>query len=264
MSRRSFARRAVAPFVRALVMAGVRPEVIGKTLFRAPRFVRELEEFRSRSTRASLTPRLEDLVPILNERDAPAGEIGGDYFWQDLWAARRIFERRPISHVDIGSRIDGFIAHLLVFMPVTVIDIRAMRSTVPGLSFVQEDATEMRSIADASVDSLSSLHAVEHFGLGRYGDPLDPDACFKMMRSLRRVLRPGGRLYFSVPIGEERVEFNAQRVFDPLTIIHEMGGLELLEFSAVDGNGRMHADADPHDFRSARYGCGLFEFTKPG
>ncbi len=97
-------------------------------------------------------------------------------------------------HLDVGSRLDGFIAHLLAFMEVEVIDIRPLNINVPGLRFTLGDATVLERKSD-SVESLSSLHAVEHFGLGRYGDSIDPEACFKAMRSFARVLKPGGVLY---------------------------------------------------------------------
>jgi Caenorhabditis protein of unknown function, DUF268 len=88
-----------------------------------------------------------------------------------------------------------------------------------------------------SVESLSSLHAAEHFGLGRYSDPIDLDACFKFMDSLQTVLAPAGRLYFSVPVGRERVEFNAHRVFSPLTILRRFSLLQLESFSFVGDDG---------------------------
>ena len=208
---------------------------------------------------------LRDLRPRFHNYKSDAGVARGQYFYQDLWAARKIYERLPSHHVDVGSRVDGFISHLLVFMPVTVIDIRPLSSNVPGLTFIQEDATTLSSIPPHSVESLSSLHAIEHFGLGRYGDPVDPDACFKAMSSLARVLKAGGRLYFSVPIGRERLEFNAQRVFSPRTIwlvyAKELG-LDIVSFSAVDDNGRFHEDVNPEEFVHAENSCGLWEFTK--
>jgi len=206
--------------------------------------------------------KLRFLMPRLHEFKGEAGGPRGHYFYQDLWVARKIYERSPSNHVDIGSRIDGFVAHLLVFMPVTVIDIRPLSSKVPGLTFIQEDGTTLSSITSNSIESISSLHAVEHFGLGRYGDPIDPDACFKAMRALARVLKPGGSLYFSVPIGRERLEFNAQRVFSPRTIWLVFKDLKIVSFSAIDDNGEFHEEANPEDFIHAEYSCGIWEFTK--
>jgi len=104
-------------------------------------------------------------------------------------------------------------------MKVKVIDVRPLKSRIKGLDFIQADATELKGIKSNSIKSLSSLHAVEHFGLGRYTDPIGPDSWKKAINSLERVLAKGGKLYFSVPIGKERLNFNAHRVFDPQTIL---------------------------------------------
>ena len=107
------------------------------------------------------------------------------YFWQDLWASRKIFENNPKEHYDIGSRIDGFIAHLASFRDnVFLIDIRPLPIDIPGVHFRQADATTLDGIEDNSIESISALCSLEHFGLGRYGDPIDPDASSKAMKSI--------------------------------------------------------------------------------
>ena len=227
-----------------------------------PRFVQALLKFRAMSKDDRLPFRVPELFPILYDFDQPAGTAQGYYFYQDLWAARKIYAAHPSVHIDIGSRVDGFVAHLLTFMPVKVIDVRPLTSTVDGLTFVQGDATCLPDIPDDSVESLSSLHAIEHFGLGRYGDPIDPTACFKAMSELARVLKVGGRLYFSVPIGVERVQFNAHRIFAPSTILRTFRSLKLISFCAVDDQGEFHDNANPDEFAGARFACGLFEFGK--
>ena len=227
-----------------------------------PRFVQAMLKFRAMSRNDKPPFRVSELFPILYDFDQPAGTAQGHYFYQDLWAARKIYAARPGVHIDIGSRVDGFVAHLLTFMPVKVIDVRPLISTVDGLTFMQGDATCLSDIPDNSVESLSSLHAIEHFGLGRYGDPIDPAACFKAMRELARVLKVGGHLYFSVPIGVERVQFNAHRVFAASTILRTFKSLELISFSAVGDQGEFHDNANPDEFAGARLACGLFEFGK--
>ena len=204
------------------------------------------------------------LKPFLLDFHTDAGIVGGHYFFQDLWAARKIFERRPARHVDIASRLDGFVSHVLAFMPVEVIDVRPLKSSLAGLSFVQADATTLGNYPDESIESISSLHAIEHFGLGRYSDPVDPDACFAAMRSLARVLSPGGRLYFSVPVGRERLEFNAHRIFNPHSILTSFSSLTLLSFATVDDDGNFLPNARLADYADANFACGMFEFTKDG
>ena len=248
--------------VRLSRVMGFEPKHLVANLRTLPAFGRSVQKYKRENTRPSFSIALRNLYPILHETDLGAGAVVEHYFHQDLWAAKRIFAARPDSHVDVGSRVDGFVAHLLVFMPVTLVDIRPVQATIPGLTFVQSDATKLDGFEDDSVASISSLHAAEHFGLGRYGDPIDPDACFSFMRALARVLAPGGRLYFSVPIGRERVEFNAHRVFATDTIFKTFSGLRLLSVSFVDDQGCLHENVNPGDVPPSEFSCGLFEFTK--
>ena len=249
---------------RTLFMGGVDVRRARRLVRLLPRYANDLRTFRRATRRAgdAALP-LGVIFPIVTDRVASAGDTDGPYFTQDLWAARKIHAAAPARHVDIGSRIDGFIGHLLVFREVEVIDIRPLSSAVEGLTFRQEDATSLSSIPDRSIESLSSLHAVEHFGLGRYGDPLDPLACFTAMAALARVLAPGGTLYFSVPVGHERVEFNAHRILDPHRVIRSFGDLDLVTFDLIDDAGTLHLDADPDHAATQNEATGLFVFTRP-
>jgi hypothetical protein len=205
--------------------------------------------------------RLSDMAPYVMDRYQDAGVARGHYFHQDLWVAKQVFRANPPEHWDIGSRIDGFIAHLLVFRDVHVVDIRALDSSVPGLIFHRGDLTAL-DLPTKSVQSLSCLHAMEHVGLGRYGDKVDPDGCFHGMKELARILAPEGRLYFSVPIGRERAQFNAHRIFDPESILACFPALTLIHFAAVNDLGDLVDPADWRDYRTANMACGLFVFSK--
>ena len=241
---------------------GFYPHTLLRSLKGLPTYFRGLRQYQKANQLPAFRFRAGDAFPILTDLEDSAGIAGGHYFHQDLWAARKIFQRIPQQHFDIGSRVDGFVAHLLVFMPVTVIDIRPMGSNLRGLTFLQDDAAELRNVPSHSIDSLSTLHVAEHFGLGRYTDPIDPSASFRFMATLQRVLAPGGRLYFSVPIGRERVEFNAHRVFSVQTILSNFADLQLVTFSFVGDDGSLYEDQDPGRFPQSEMACGLFEFTK--
>jgi SAM-dependent methyltransferase len=242
---------------------GFDPRAFYRALRATPKYVGDYVRYRNRARQTVGLPAIKAFSPALTEASEGAGVAHGHYFHQDLWAARKIYANRPKTHVDVGSRIDGFIAHVLVFMPVTVVDIRPLESTIDGLEFRQADATRLEDWPDGSVESISSLHALEHFGLGRYGDEIDPTACFDAMRNIARVVAPGGRFYFSAPIGRERIEFNAHRIFSPVRLLDRFPGLELASFAAVDDDGAFVADARPEDFVSAFYSCGLYEFRRP-
>ncbi len=162
----------------------------------------------------------------------------GDYFFQDIWGARRIYESGAKHAYDIGSRVDGFIAHLLAMnIQVTLLDIRPMNHRIDGVSFIQADAMNLDNIPDDSIQTLSSLCALEHFGLGRYSDPVDYNGWSKALHAIKRKIKVGGWFYLSVPVGhEDKLIFNAHRIFRPTTIIDELAPeLELQEFSYIAG-----------------------------
>lgn len=228
-----------------------------------PYFVRTVLAYRGSAAGSQFPIEWSRLYPCLANRAESAGAVDIHYFHQDLWAARRVFAARPPSHLDVGSRLDGFVSHLLTFMPVTMVDIRSDPPRAEGLTFVRDDACSLASIPDDSVESVSSLHAVEHFGLGRYGDPIDPEGWRKGLQSLARVLAPGGRLYLSVPVGRQRLEFNAHRVFSPSTVLEVLGGLTLATAAAVSDEGALIEDADLQDIGRSTFAAGLFEFQKP-
>lgn len=225
-------------------------------------FIRDYLSYRRQLGTSRQGLRISSLMPFLADRYDSSGVASGHYFHQDLWAARKIYQANPARHFDVGSSVSGFVAHLLTFREVQVIDIRPLSSEVDGLSFVQADATALSNFADNSIESISSLHAAEHFGLGRYGDPVDPDGHIKFMHSLQRVLKPGGRLYFGIPCGKEALYFNAHRVLSPHTVLKVFSSLRLVSFSCVKDDGRLYKDVGPVEVAKENYGCGLFEFTK--
>lgn len=228
-----------------------------------PVFLNNLLHFRSMPGSQKLPFRLRDIYITTADKYRQAGIAKGHYFFQDIWAATKICRNNTTRHTDVGSRVDGFVAHLLPFCKVDYVDLRALESQVENLNFIQGSILQL-PFQDNLVDSLSCLHVIEHIGLGRYGDPLDPTGHEKAALELMRVLKPGGTLYIGTPVGQERLCFDAHRVFHPETILRMFDGLELREFALIDDKGEhIIPNADIKQAASCRYGCGLFEFVKP-
>jgi SAM-dependent methyltransferase len=235
---------------------------------RFPSFISEFHRFsRDRNLLGNTWP-TEPSFPCLRDADEQGGTASGHYFHQDLHVAQRIFALKPDRHIDVGSRVDGFVAHVASFRNIDVLDIRPIAANgVPEIRFMQADLMQLPEDFRASSDSVSCLHALEHFGLGRYGDPIDPDGYVKGFRSLVAMLKPDGRLHLSVPVGRQRIEFNAHRIFDPMTILDlATPNLECVMFSVVDDEGDLHRDIglQVDTLRTVarmHYGCGIFEFA---
>lgn len=203
-----------------------------------------------------------DNFPCLLDRFESAGSLSKHYFYQDLWAATKVHDFKVSRHYDIGSRLDGFIAHCLPFCEVVMLDVRPLPYKINNLIFQQVNCMNMDQIPSGSILSISTLHAIEHFGLGRYGDPIDPLGHKKAIDEIKRVVAVGGQIVFSVPIGVQRLEFNGHRIFDPKTIVDLFESCDLQEFSVVDDRNELHENVRVDDWRNLRYGCGLFLFKK--
>jgi SAM-dependent methyltransferase len=151
------------------------------------------------------------LYPCLGD-DIKETPIEPIYFYQDAWAFEKIVKRQPAFHIDVGSHFK-FVALLSKVIKVTMVDIRPLSLPLDTLEF-REGSIAHLPFEDASAPSVSSLCVVEHIGLGRYGDPLDPFGTEKAIDELKRIVQPGGDLYLSVPLDNEtRVCFNAHRTF---------------------------------------------------
>jgi len=231
-----------------------------------PRRVRFNEDL-GRFTEAGGT--VTNVWPIIDDFDDNAsGALAGHYFNQDLLVASLVAKSKPRRHIDVGSSFAGFVAHVASFREIEVLDIRPMNAIDhPQITFLQKDLSVSDPNFRGITDSLSCLHTIEHFGLGRYGDSIDPDGHLKGFQNLVDLLEPGGTLYISFPIGkEDAVHFNAHRVFHPLSILDwPLVGcrLELKEFSYEDDACRLHRNVPLGEFvPNVEYGCGIYTFQK--
>lgn len=205
--------------------------------------------------------------PMLHDKDDNAWVCKWHYFHQDLLVAAEIYKENPEKHVDIASRIDWFVAHVATFREIEVLDIRKIDSKVKNIKFKQAD---LMSIWDDMKDyssSISCLHAIEHFWLGRYWDSIDINGHLKWLDNIYKMLRGGWVLYFSTPIWKQRIEFNAHRVFSVKYLYdYFKDKYEIEKFSYVDDNGDLHLDIKVQEWLKDNfwlsYGCGIFKLRK--
>ena len=201
------------------------------------------------------------LHPIFFDEDPATQSGGGQYFYQDIWALCALARTRPSEHHDVGSRLDGFVGQVTSICPVIFWDIRPPKVRLPSFEFRPGTVTAL-PMRDRSVSSLSCLHTAEHIGLGRYGDPLDPEGTTKALRELMRVLASGGQFLFSMPVGRERVCFNAHRIWHPERPIEVLHELRLEEFAAVTDADEFVTGIQPVDLATSKCACGLYRLTR--
>ncbi|CAA9891481.1 conserved hypothetical protein [Candidatus Methylobacter favarea] len=241
---------------------GIDPRRMARSLRGIPRYIAGWLRF-SKEYKGRL-----DFFPCLYDWYEEAGATKDEYFLQDLYVARKIYLANSLKHVDIGSRLDGFVAHVASFREIEVFDIRPVTSQIPGVLFRSADLMNPLEPFTEYCDSLSCLHALEHFGLGRYGDPIDPHGYAVGLRNMAKILQYNGLFYLSVPIGKERVEFNAHRIFDPGSLVRlaAANGLQLKEFATIGQSGTLIQSSceeqDMDELGKLRYTLGIFTFVK--
>ena len=220
-------------------------------------YIRNMRRFKERYSGIYPIRRL----PVLFERGAKSS-FDPHYVYQAYWAADRI-RRSNLSglHMDISSHVP-FVAQLSAYVPVTQLEFRPPEVQLSSFNRLSGSILRL-PFQDASVRSATCLHVIEHIGLGRYGDPLDNDGCWKALTELERIIAPGGNLFFSVPVGKPAVYFNTGYVFEVSHIGEAMKTLDLVEFSYVDDDGRFVEFGRFQDIVGMAYALGLFHFKRP-
>jgi hypothetical protein len=192
-----------------------------------------------------------------------AGTSTGHYFWQDIICAHWVHKEVNGAHLDLGSRVDGFITHISIFCNVELLDIRPLVSEIPNVSFKVRDILKANENQLKKFHTVSSLHSIEHFGLGRYGDPLIVNGHEIGLLNLAEYVDTGGFLYVSFPIGRPRVEFNSQRVLSPDWPVLLLQKFELIEFVLIPWKGAPIHDLTPEKVDKNLLGqAGLYKFKK--
>ena len=209
--------------------------------------------------------KIDYLFPIISDHKQQAGSFDKQYFYQDIIVAQEIFHKRPEKHVDIGSRLDGFVSNVASFREIEVFDIRPLNIDIKNIKFKKIDLMDMEENLQNYSDSVSYLHTIEHFGLGRYGDKIDPDAYLTGIYNLQKILKKDGYLYLSMPISSiTKIYFNSERVFDPFEILNIDEKLEYVKFHFIDDEGEIFLNYDIQNLKNKvfNYSCGIFIFRK--
>jgi SAM-dependent methyltransferase len=217
--------------------------------------------FRYRRLPGAEKIRILDLYPCVLDKTAST-PLDLNYFLQDTWAAEKVFETHPAFHVDVGSTA-LLVGILAKFTRVCSVDIRPLPVEMEGLESRTGSILSL-PFPDKTLESISSLCVIEHIGLGRYGDPLDPGGTDRAAKELERVLAVGGNLYVSVPIDPVgRIFFNAHRSFTFSSFVKKFSQLELVDVSLIQ-NGQIFSEADLSaiPFINGMV-VGLFHFSRP-
>lgn len=123
---------------------------------------------------------------------------------------------------------------------VTTLDYRRMTVAFPNVSFQLVEDYWRQQPSPTVFDAAISFSNFEHDGLGRYGDPLQPEGDFAAMAEMHSMLRPKGVLILGLPIGRDCVCFNLHRTYGPLRLQRMFAGWTLLRAYGLDRRSPRH------------------------
>lgn len=83
-------------------------------------------------------------------------------------------------------------------------------------------------------DVAISISTFEHDGLGRYGDPVDPDGDFRAMKEMKEIVKKDGLLFLAVPVGQDAVVWNAHRRYGPIRLPYLLDNWEMIDQEGFD------------------------------
>lgn len=223
-------------------------------------FRRQLRQFREMNRNDNrLTVTDHDLFPFLQDATAETS-FDAHYIYHPAWATRIVKAINPGRHIDISSTLH-FCSTLSAFIPTDFYDFRPARLVLSDLYCGAADLTKLSFESD-SIECISCMHTIEHIGLGRYGDPLDPGGDVKAIKELQRVTKHNGHLLLVTPVGKPKVQFNGQRIYS-FELIHDLfEDFDLKNFSLVTDTKEFIENADPSLVKDQDYGCGCFWYVK--
>jgi len=201
-----------------------------------------------------------EVLPIFFQRREST--FDRHYVYQAYWASS-IIKSNSYNldyHSDVSSNV-SYVVQLAAFIPVHFIEYNPPKLELEPITLIQGDLLDL-PFENSSVKSMSCMHVLEHIGLGRYGDPIDPLGMQKACLELTRVLAHGGHLLVSFPVGRPKVVFNAHRVLHPVEIMEYFPGLKLKTFAMVGDKGGLQVDCQPQQAVDMNFACGMYCFTK--
>jgi SAM-dependent methyltransferase len=233
-----------------------------KSIYYFPSFILDYVAFKKKNTGKRFELSVAEWFPCLTDKTSTT-PFEPHYTYHPAWAARKVKEIHPEVHFDISSTLT-FVTIVSAFVPIKFYDYRKAILNLSDLESGEADLYKL-PFKDGSIRSLSCMHVVEHIGLGRYGDPIDPNGDLVAIKELKRVLAHGGSLLFVVPIGRPKIAFNAHRIYSYKQIRGYFNDMVLKEFSMVPDDFKetgMIYNASEELADQQEWGCGCFWFIK--
>ena len=178
-------------------------------------------------------------VQVQNRRASFTYDNSPLYEALDRWASVAVKGKRGLV---IGSETPWLEAMLLEYgaAHVSTLEFGEIQTSHPQLTTYtpQEFTLKFLQGTISPFDFAFSYSSLEHDGLGRYGDVLNPIGDLQSMARMLSAVKPGGFMFFGVPCCEDALYWNAHRVYGPVRYSEMFAGWRTLGSAprdAMDG-----------------------------
>lgn len=163
-------------------------------------------------------------IALINKRQR------GHYGETDAWLYEAI-DSYPIKNSQvaiIGSASPWYESMVIAFGGIpTTIEYNKILTDDPRLSIL---TVEELNNNPKKFDAVFCISSIEHDGLGRYGDPLNPSADINFMKKIKEeILKPTGMLFLAVPIGRDLITWNRDRVYGKIRFPMLIDGWNIID-----------------------------------
>ena len=172
----------------------------------------------------------EDMKDVVKRASKDRGNIyyETDYLLPDAFARHSVSGQTVAV---IGSATPLYEAYIENYggRPLTV-EYRPIEHDIKGLlTYTFEEAMEKVKDGSLKADHAFCYSSIEHSGLGRYGDFLDPEGDLVTMDLVKNMVKPGGLFFLQIPVGADALLWNATRIYGPARLLLLLAGWELVD-----------------------------------
>merc|ERR1712050_641961 len=129
------------------------------------------------------------------------------------------------KHILVVGSTSPWVESVLLYLgaeEVTTLEYASQKNEHPKLKLVTPEELR-KSVMEGIVtefDAMVTFSSIEHSGLGRYGDSLNPWGDLITMAQSWCLLKQGGRALVGVPSGKDGIAFNSNRVYGKIMLPH--------------------------------------------
>ncbi len=158
----------------------------------------------------------------------------GNIYYSTDYLLPEIFNKYSITSKTvavIGSATPLYEAYIDYFRgkPLTI-EYRKIKHNIPHLqTYTFNEAVKKINKGILQTDHAFCYSSIEHSGLGRYGDIIDPEGDLFTMRMIKTMVKPGGLLFLQIPVGRDLLLWNNTRIYGAHRLLLLLEGWKLLD-----------------------------------